>query len=115
MHRAGREPGGGEPPYSSPACCGWSRGVEVTGGDTTAQKAATRTIVGSPEDAGSHATPNARQEAGHIPGTPPPLQGHPAWGVPWHWVAQEADEGTNEEGLAFLRVALGQSWAGALG
>lgn len=35
-----------EAPSSSPACCGWSRGVEVTRGDTAAQKAATRTMAG---------------------------------------------------------------------
>lgn len=38
--------GAGEAPSSSPACCGWSRGVEVTRGDTAAQKAATRTMAG---------------------------------------------------------------------
>lgn len=44
--------------------------MEVTRGDTAAQTVTTRTIVGSAEDAGGHAAPNARQGAEHIPGTP---------------------------------------------
>ena len=96
-NRGRRGAGGGKPPYSSPACCGWSCGVEVTRGDTAAQKAATRTIVGSAEDAGGHAAPNAPQGARHIPGTPRkgtrPGASH-ARDIPQCWVAQVTDEGT---------------------
>lgn len=85
------------PPYSSPACCGWSCGVEVTRGDTAAQKAATRTIVGSAEDAGGHAALNARQGARRIPRTPRkgtrPGASY-ARDIPRCWVARATDKGT---------------------
>lgn len=98
MEAGGSRGGGG--PCSPPACCGWSRGVEVTRGDTAAQTATSRTIVASAEDAGGHAAPNARQGAGHIPGTP--RKGTRPGGVtPW--------------GLRVSEVALGRSWAIALG
>lgn len=94
--RAARE--GKPPPYSSPACCGWSCGVEVTRGDTAAQKAATRTIVGSAEDAGGHAALNARQGSRRIPGTPRkgtrPGASHIRDIPRWCWVARAIDKGT---------------------
>lgn len=82
-------------PHSSPACCGWSCGAEVTGGDTAAQSAATRTIVGSAENAGGHAPPALAEELKTPLGQPsraPGLGTSRARDIPRHWVAPVVDE-----------------------
>jgi len=85
-------------PPLPPAHCGWSRGVEVTRGDTAAQKATTRTTAGSAEDAGGHAPPNARW--GHPGDTP---RGQPARGIPRQ--RHPAGLGLADEGTELTRQA----------
>lgn len=78
----------GKPPPLCPERCGWSRGVEVTGGDTAAQKPPPEQWAGARGTQAATPPPTLAKEPGtswghpaRAPGIPP--EGHPTHGAGW--------------------------------